>query len=44
MNLADACLGRMRETFADPMLVATGADFRIGRRHRRQVVPSTTPY
>jgi len=44
MSLADACLVRMSETFADPMLVTTDADFRIYRRHGRQVVPSATPY
>ena len=44
MSLADACLVRMSETSADPMLVTTDADFRIYRRHSRHVVPSLTPY
>jgi hypothetical protein len=34
----------MSETFADPMPVTTDADFRIYRRHSRQVVRSTTTY
>ena len=44
MSLADACLVRMSETLADPVLVTTDADFNIYRRHSRQVVPSITPY
>ena len=43
MSLADACLVRMTETFADPVLLTTDADFRIYRRHSRQVVPCVTP-
>jgi predicted nucleic acid-binding protein len=44
MSLADACLVRMSETSADPVIVTTDADFTIYRRHGRQVVPSVTPY
>ena len=44
MSLADACLVRMSETLADPLLVTTDADFRIYRRHSRHVVPGLTPY
>ena len=44
MSLADACLVRMSETLADPVLVTTDADFNIYRRHSRQVVPCMTPY
>jgi predicted nucleic acid-binding protein len=44
MGLADACLVRMSETLADPVVLTTDADFRIYRRHSRHVVPSVTPY
>ena len=44
MSLADACLVRMTETLADPVILTTDADFRIYRRHSRQVVPCLTPY
>ena len=43
MGLADACLVRMTETVADPIILATDRDFRIYRRHGRQVVPCVTP-
>src|SRR5438876_7772250 len=39
MSLADACLVRMSETFADPIIVTTDRDFRVYRRHGRQVIP-----
>jgi uncharacterized protein len=42
-SLADACLVRMSETFAAPMLLTTDDDFRVYRRHGRQVVPCVTP-
>lgn len=38
-SLADACLVRMSEMLATPMLLTTDADFRVYRRHGRQVVP-----
>ena len=44
MSLADACLVRMTEVVAMPVLLTTDADFRIYRRHSRNVVPSVTPY
>jgi len=44
MSLADACLVRMTETLADPIILTTDADFRIYRRHSRHVVPCVTPY
>jgi uncharacterized protein len=44
MSLADACLVRMSETLADPVILTTDADFRIYRRHSRHVVPCLTPY
>jgi predicted nucleic acid-binding protein len=43
MSLADACLVRMTETFSDPLVLTTDADFRIYRRHSRQVVPCLSP-
>jgi len=43
MSLADACLVRMTETLADPIIVTTDADFKIYRRHSRQVVPCLMP-
>jgi predicted nucleic acid-binding protein len=44
MSLADACLVRMTETLADPVLLTTDADFRVYRRHSRHVVPCVTPH
>jgi predicted nucleic acid-binding protein len=43
MGLADACLVRMTETLADPFILTTDQDFRVYRRHSRQVVPCATP-
>ncbi len=43
MSLADACLVRMSETLSEPLLLTTDADFRVYRRHGRQVVPCRTP-
>ncbi len=43
MSLADACLVRMTETLADPLILTTDEDFRVYRRHSRQVVPCMTP-
>ena|SRR5215510_5838962 len=43
MSLADACLVRMTETLADPVVLTTDEDFRVYRRHSRQVVPCVTP-
>jgi predicted nucleic acid-binding protein len=43
MSLADACLVRMTETLADPVLLTTDTDFRVYRRHSRQVVPTVMP-
>lgn len=42
-NLADVCLVRMSETFPDPVVITTGADFRVYRRQGRRVVPCVTP-
>ena len=43
MSLADACLVRMTETHSDPVVLTTDSDFRIYRRHSRQVVPCVMP-
>ncbi len=43
MGFPDACLVRMTETFADPFILTTDQDFRVYRRHGRQVVPCATP-
>jgi predicted nucleic acid-binding protein len=43
MSLADACLVRMSETLSDPIVLTTDADFRIYRRHSRQVIPCLMP-
>ena len=43
MSLADACLVRMTETLADPVVLTTDDDFRIYRRHSRQVIPCVLP-
>ena len=43
MSFADACLVRMTETVNDPTLLTTDADFRIYRRHGRQMIPCVLP-
>ncbi len=43
MSLADACLVRMTETLPDPIILTTDSDFRIYRRHSRQMVPCMMP-
>jgi predicted nucleic acid-binding protein len=43
MSFADACLVRMPEILSDPILLTTDSDFRIYRRHSRQVVPCVMP-
>lgn len=43
MSLADACLVRMTEKLADPLILTTDADFRVYRRHSRHVVPCVMP-
>jgi predicted nucleic acid-binding protein len=43
MSLADACLVRMTETLADPIILTTDEDFRVYRRNGRQIVPCVTP-
>ncbi len=43
MSLADACLVRMTETLDNPLLLTTDTDFRIYRRHSRQMIPCVMP-
>ena len=43
MCFADACLVRMSETMADPLILTTDSDFHVYRRHSRQVVPVLCP-
>jgi predicted nucleic acid-binding protein len=43
MSFADACLVRMTEILSDPVVLTTDSDFRIYRRHGRQVVPCVMP-
>ena len=38
MSLADACLVRMTEIYADPILLTTDGDFLIYRRHMLKVL------
>lgn len=42
-SLADACLVRMTEVVADPVVLTTDTDFRIYRRQGRRVVPTVMP-
>jgi predicted nucleic acid-binding protein len=44
MSLADACIVRMTELLPEPVVLTTDSDFKIYRRHGRQVVPCETPY
>ena len=43
MSMADACLVRMSETLSNPLVLTTDADFRVYRRHSRQVIPCVSP-
>jgi predicted nucleic acid-binding protein len=42
-SLADACLVRMTEILASPIVLTTDSDFSVYRRHGRQVVPCVLP-
>jgi len=44
MSFTDACLVRMSEILSDPVVLTTDSDFRIYRRHGRQVVPCVMPH
>jgi uncharacterized protein len=43
MSFADACLVRMTEILPDPLILSTDTDFRLYRRHSRQIVPCVLP-
>src|SRR5437016_5928386 len=43
MSLADACLVRMAEMHRDASVFTLDSDFRIYRKHRRQVIPLIYP-
>jgi predicted nucleic acid-binding protein len=43
MSLADACLVRMAERHAKSRVLTLDRDFRIYRKHRRHVIPTTLP-
>ena len=44
LSIADACLVRMTETRADPIVLSTDRGFHAYRRHSRHVVPCRTPF
>ena len=44
MSLADACLVRMAELHADSSVLTLDRDFRVYRKHGRQVVPVIMPH
>ena len=44
MSLADACLVRMTEQRADSAVLTLDRDFRLYRRHGRQIIPTLMPY
>jgi predicted nucleic acid-binding protein len=43
MSVADACLVRMAEQRQDSALLTLDSDFRLYRKHGRQVIPLLTP-
>ncbi len=43
MSLADACLVRMAEQYAESMLLTLDSDFRIYRKNRNQIIPVIMP-
>ena len=43
MSLADACLVRMSELFSESAIFTLDGDFRVYRRHGRQVIPLIGP-
>ena len=43
MSLADACLVRMAEQFTRSAVLTLDRDFRIYRKHGRQVIPLIVP-
>ncbi len=43
MSLADACLVRMAEQHSQGVVFTLDSDFRVYRKHGRQVVPTLMP-
>ena len=43
MSLADACIVRLSEILPESIVLTTDADFKIYRRHSRQVIPCLMP-
>jgi hypothetical protein len=43
LEYSDRNLIRMTETLSDPIILTTDSDFRVYRRHSRQVVPCVMP-
>lgn len=43
VDLADACVVRMRELISNPVVLTVDDHFRIYRRHSRQVIPCRMP-
>jgi len=43
MSLADACLVRMSEQMGDSVICTLDSDFRVYRKHQRQVIPLIIP-
>ena len=43
MSLADACLVRMTELQSESVVLTLDSDFRLYRRHGRQVIPAVMP-
>ncbi|MBS0279011.1 MAG: PIN domain-containing protein [Proteobacteria bacterium] len=43
MSIADGCLVRLTEILPDPVLLTADSDFRIYRRHGRQMIPCIMP-
>ena len=43
MSLADACLLRMAERYSSSVVVTLDHDFRVYRKHGRQVIPVKLP-
>ena len=43
MSLADACLVRMAERYSSSVVVTLDHDFRVYRKHGRQVIPVKLP-
>jgi uncharacterized protein len=43
MSLADACLVRMSEMYADSPVLTMDDDFRVYRKNKRQIIPILSP-